>query len=286
MRSKAALATLIMAALGAPLVAHAGAKAYPSALSARLVRFVYNPNQTYTIYTRPGMETDLRIPAGSQLVGLVLGDTTRWITSGLGNSNNVFIKPVAAGLETSGTLVTTHRTYQVMFVSRSKGAWYQQVQFNPSTPIALYNSQAAKSTGRHRSHSAKTHNKSQKHPHTAKRTHNAFKNIDLAKMQFKWSVKGRARFRPSIVFSSPSFIWLKVPSGAPAPVIFGRNSANEPWQIVNYDKQGPWDVVQGSPSALRLVADGKQVFVVSHRYKASSNQNAVTFSPLSGRENH
>ncbi|APZ42547.1 TrbG/VirB9 family P-type conjugative transfer protein [Acidihalobacter ferrooxydans] len=274
---------LLLALMGAGIgVAHAAATAYPSALSARLVRFVYDPNQTYTIYTRPGMVTDIRIPEGSQLVGLVLGNTVQWITSGLGNSNNVFIKPVAPGLETSATLVTTKRTYQLMMVSRAKGPWYQQVKFNPSSSIALYNPQAAMSV-------ASTPAK-----HTPKKpapsTKNAFSNIPLSQMNFDWHVQGQAKFAPSKVFSTSNFVWMDIPSNAPAPVVFSRDTANAPWHIVNYNTKGSWIVVQGTPAQIRLLANGHQV-VVSQGAQASNTSNAGqnnndVFNPFGNRSHH
>lgn len=276
MRLKLALTSFVFVAMTPAMAVHADAKAYSSALSARLVRFIYSPQQTYTIFTRPGMETDIQIPKNSQLDVLALGDTTRWITSDAGGGHNIFIKPVKAGIETSGTLVTTRETYQVMFVSRAKGKWYQQVKFRPASPVAVSNNrveaqmqqQANQSAAAQAAHQKPVshHASSHKHQHKHK-SYNAFDHVDLSKIDFHWHIRGKAAFAPKLAFSSKQFVWMKMPKSGPSPVVFARNSSNQPWQIINYDRHGRWDVVQGSPSSIKLVANGHEVLVLSGKSK-------------------
>ncbi|OBS07898.1 TrbG/VirB9 family P-type conjugative transfer protein [Acidihalobacter prosperus] len=256
-------------ASGALPIAQADGVPYPSALSARLVRFVYNPNQTYTLYLRPGMGTDIQLPRGEHLVSLQLGDTVQWITSYVQGTGNILIKPVRPGIETSATLITSAHTYQMMLVSRNKGAWYQGVKFTPENPLVLLNPANEQSAALNPSLSADAHTAdgTSSPASPSGDSADALADVNVSQMNFAWRVKGRARFAPTEVFSTPDFIWLRLPQDAPAPVVFGWQGGQ--WGIVNYNRRGPWIVVQGAPAAVELRANGRSVVAWRQGAKAS-----------------
>ena len=103
----------------------------------RIVRFRYRPDRSETILTRPDAVTDLILPAGEHPVSLALGDTVRWVVAR--DAHDIFIKPVRAGLFTSGTLVTNRRRYELIFVSVPPGSpWYQAVSWRARSLWALH----------------------------------------------------------------------------------------------------------------------------------------------------
>lgn len=270
-------------ALGTSVSAYAAAPVYQSALSSRIVTILYNPGQTYTIYTRPLMVTDIRIPRGSKLVGMAVGDSIRWRVEHLHDTGNIFIKPIKAGLETSATLVTTRHTYQIMLVSRKHGAWYQQVSLKPNPDVIISDPQAESSNAQQgEGKLQKEFNRLQAefNQHKSARAHkqsdNSFTDVDLNSMSFHWIVQGKASFAPTRVFSSKNFVWMKIPKNIAFPVVFARSSAHAPWGIVNYNEKGRWIIVQGVPSQIELRANGEAVFVSQKGLKPESVDNNIS----------
>lgn len=254
----AILLALGIAAGALPLTAQATATPFPSALSSRIVRFIANPNYTYVLYLHPGMVTDIQLAQGERLKVLAVGDTARWITQQVPGTNDVFIKPVKAGIETSATLVTNRHTYQMMLVSRKKGDWYQEVHFEVSSPIVFAAPHAsaatAVSTAPPRQPVYTTHGVAGQIPANNR---NRLWNLKLSELRFGWTIHGTASFRPIRVFSSPDFVWIELPAHALAPVVFSRQGNT--WGLVNYTPKGRWIVVQGHSKALELRADGQRV---------------------------
>lgn len=252
------LATCLAIGLMLPALALASATPYPSALSSRIVRFIANPNNTYVLYLHPGMVTDIELAQGESLKALALGDTVQWITQQVPGTNDVFIKPVKAGLQTSATLVTNQRTYQLMLVSRKKGDWYQEVHFEAQSPIVFaapdapdVPNEAAMNVPRP-DHVRHHHHRGVQVPNTDR-----FSDLKLSELRFGWTMSGKASFRPLRVFSSPDFVWIQLPPHAPSPIVFARQG--DTWGIVNFDHRGRWIVVQSRARAFELRADGHQI---------------------------
>lgn len=101
----------------------------------RIVQFAYSPYQSYTILTPPGNITDITLGQDETVNWFMLGDSVRWQT--VKTDHAVFIKPIQPGLQTSATLITNKRRYQLQLVSVEPGAqWYKQVLFS-SPEIAV-----------------------------------------------------------------------------------------------------------------------------------------------------
>lgn len=287
-----ALASLIglMGVIAQP--AMATAPVFASALSARIVRFIADPNNTYVVYLHPGMVTDIKLAPGEHLEALALGDSVQWVTQQVPGSGDVFVKPVKAGIETSATLVTNQNSYQMMLVSRKTDTWYQEVRFQPMEPLVYADPQALQAQAQDRAQSpdsaaayrssglsfGRGHDESDpatKSPDALPDFDHAsmtgghqddFSNLNLKDLRFGWHIKGKAAFRPTRVFSSPDFVWVELPEHSPAPVVFSQQGGKDgPWGIVNYDYRGHWIVVQSKDTSLELRSGGQVVYLYAPR---------------------
>lgn len=127
--SKLLLAALVACA---GVSAHAQVDADPLPGDPRLVVFPYDENNSYRVFTRPMASTHIQLENDERVKIIAMGDTAGWMTAN--RDNNVFIKPRYPNINTSGTLITTKRTYQFVFRSTTEnGRWYQRVSFqNPA----------------------------------------------------------------------------------------------------------------------------------------------------------
>ena len=102
----------------------------------RLVVYSYDANNSYRVFTRPMASTHIELASDERVKLLALGDTAGWITAA--RDNHVFVKPRFPNGSTSGTLITTRRTYQFVFRSTQDGGrWYQRVSFQIPEELAL-----------------------------------------------------------------------------------------------------------------------------------------------------
>jgi len=102
----------------------------------RLVVFSYDANNSFRVYTRPMASTHIELASDERIKVLALGDTAGWMTAA--RDNHIFIKPRYPHTSTSGTLITTKRTYQFLFRStQENGRWYQRVSFQNPEDLAI-----------------------------------------------------------------------------------------------------------------------------------------------------
>jgi len=237
--------------------AFAGATVYPSPYSPRIVRFRYNPDQTYVLYLKPGRVTDVQIPSGETLQSLALGDTLQWVTAQSGN--NIFIKPVRSGLTTSATIVTDRRTYQVILRSVGKQSknkvWYQEVTWN--SPQIVFPLQAV---GDQHSVAPVAKQATDNTAQIGSAAENPMNGVNPTHLDFRYSVRGTAKFRPDRVFDDGHFTWIHIPKAAwVMPALFVREHGV--YALVNYDVKGNWLVVQRTFRKAVLRASGQEVTI-------------------------
>lgn len=272
---------VLLLAVTAPAAAFAGAMIYPSPESPRIVRFRFDPNETYTLFLRSGMVTDIQLPAGARMRSLALGDTIRWVTAQSGN--NLFVKPTRPGLRTSASIVTNHRVYQMMLVSVGKGkTWYQQVSWN-SPGIVLPLAPAGRKPSTERNLPAGWQGPAgggllvrgnqftrgrtgvaQRLSTRAGADGNPMTGVDPSKLHFAYRVSGSAPFRPNKIFDDGHFTWIQIPRGAwVMPALFIVRKGSFPgarrYVLTNYDTKGDWLIVQRTFTTAVLRADGETV---------------------------
>jgi type IV secretion system protein VirB9 len=183
----------------------------------RIVNFSYTPNQVYTLLCRPAAVTDIVLPPGEELVTLAVGDTTRWVHDH--DATDIFLKPVAPGLYTSATLITTTHRYQFLLVSVGQGApWYQQVSFGNASAIAA---RAAPTPAKHQSPTIQANDQSAGPEH-----------LDTA-----YRIDGNAPFRPVSVYDDGSKTYLRLPKHLQTmPALFVFHDGKT--AVVNYRVAG------------------------------------------------
>jgi type IV secretion system protein VirB9 len=252
---KGLVALALLSLLPLPILAQASAKAFPMPQATRLVVFNYNPNQTYTILTRPNAVTDIVLSPGEKVEALALGNTIQWITAK--SPGNIFIKPNVPNVYTSGTLVTNKRIYELSFRSSPEnGTWYQRVSWHTPKILLFKNNQAM--TGYNNSgnntdlpaipNSVSSHNISSESVPV-----NAISNI-----HFGYHISGDAPFKPVEVFNNKIFTWIKLPNNnSVIPVFFIKR--NGKYNITNYTVNGNYLVVHQVFKKGILEADGYKI---------------------------
>lgn len=239
----ACMAAMAACLLTSSVVARADAVPTFSPDTRHVVSYYYSPQSVFRIRTQPHMTTDLRLAPGEVLEALILGNTAQWITAM--EPGNVFMKPTAANLKTSGTLVTNLRTYQLYITSSKDGNWYQQVTWHSGPMVAIQNpglnpSAPAPSPVSTTAGAPKPAARQEATPDSGQT--DAMKNI--SHLHFNYAEHGHAEFRPTEVFDNGTFTWIKIPAqgNAPMPVIFVREHGQ--YGIANYVVKGHYLIVQ------------------------------------------
>lgn len=188
-----------LVALSAPFAAQAELIATPLPGDTRLVRFEFDPNNTYQVLTRPKSVTDIELEPGESVKGMAVGDSFSWDCE-TGVPGHIFVRPKYDDMVTSGTVVTDKRTYQLMLRSTSAdvGKWYQRVTWGyPATSIL----QPVAATGM------------AAQPSEAKSPAGSLaRGISVDQLNFDYSISGGAAFRPVQVIDDGTFTWLQMPS--------------------------------------------------------------------------
>jgi P-type conjugative transfer protein TrbG len=206
--------------LVAPFLANAELIATPLPGDTRLVRFEFDPNNTYQILSRPKAVTDIQLEAGEVVKGMALGDSFSWDCE-TGVPGHIFVRPKYDDVVTSGTVVTDRRTYQLMLRSTSSdvGKWYQRVTWGyPSTsmlqPIAAQASAVSVT------------NSASSDPLT--------RGVPVDQLNFDYKISGDAPFKPVQVIDDGNFTWIQMPASVQNwPAVFwvtpdNRYAALEP----------------------------------------------------------
>ncbi len=208
----------------------------------RLVLFDYDPNLTYALRTREGLYTHVELPPGETVMGFYLSDPTRWKYHVAGDKARLFVKPGAADLFTSATLVTSKRVYELTFTAGGdKAPWYQRVRwsvpgdmvtdpgsvgvFEPlgdEAPVAAFGTpskQRAAMAGVPPVQAAGE-------PGTGQ--------VDPAKINFNYKMEGASDIRPTSVFDDGKFTWIRLPeTQQEMPAFFVIGDGGKP-ELVNY----------------------------------------------------
>lgn len=77
----------------------------------------YNSDQVVELESAPGYELTVALAADEQVESVAVGDSAAFQVSASHSGDHLFIKPLAAGVSTNMTVVTTTRTYAFDLVS-------------------------------------------------------------------------------------------------------------------------------------------------------------------------
>lgn len=182
------------------------------------VIFLYGEVQP-SIVCSPLQVCDIELQAGEVVRDVLVGDTVRWIidpaTSGApaGQAIHLIVKPTEAGLTTSMVVTTSRRTYHIQLKSHAT-QYMARVGFNypedVTTRLAEVNARLEASTI-------------------------PGAGVPAEQLQFGYSISGRARWRPTRVYSDGTKTYIQFPksiASQDAPVLFVVSGGQD--RIVNY----------------------------------------------------
>lgn len=242
-----------------PVIAEASGKAFHMPQATRLVVFNYNPNQTYTILTRPNAVTDIVLSPGEKVEALALGNTVEWKVAK--TAGNIFIKPIVPNAYTSGTLVTNKRIYELSLRSSPlNGAWYQRVSWR-NQKIMIFNNNNYNNRS-NEDIQERNHSLDSIQTNLSDNSGNVPVN-EISKIHFGYKISGNAPFKPAEVFNNGTFTWIKLPSSTSiVPVFFIDRDGT--YNISNYSINGNYLVVHQLFKKGILVADGYKIHIKYH----------------------
>ncbi|WP_083491479.1 TrbG/VirB9 family P-type conjugative transfer protein [Thauera sp. 27] len=260
--------TLLSALSVPPALAESRPIALPN--DSRLIEFVYRPNEMYTILSRPEAVTNIQLSDDEELVTLAMGDTAQWVVSN--TQGHIFIKPVFSDLVTSATLVTTKRTYQLTLRSSPPdGKFYQQVSWHNPQLIAYRNEQA-----RARVVAAELDTKFRE---ARLASTVVSEDVSLEKLNFDYSISGKADFAPSTVFDDGKFTWLRLGNVQQMPAVFMINESKDV-ELLNFTLRDNYIVIPRIVPGVLLKLGKQEVKITrgkSRSWFATSNASDFNF---------
>lgn len=195
------------------------------------VTFLYGANLP-TIVCSPLMISDIELQPGEIVNDVIVGDTARWSivagTSGAeGNeSTHLVIKPLDAGLTTTAVVTTDRRTYHFKLVSQPEG--------HTAYVGFLYPEQRQAALKRKLDHQRK---KQRYRTTQVVNTEGEATTADIAKLDFRYVVKGQAPWKPTRVYNDGTRTFIRLPATAKQgeiPVLLVEKTETGEQVLVNY----------------------------------------------------
>lgn len=236
--------------------ANAEIQAIPLPGDSKLVIFTYDANDTYTVLARPKSVTDISMHADETITAMAIGDTAQWIVSK--TSGHVFIKPSQPDIATTATIVTDRRTYQLTLRSSPEdGKFYQRVSWDYPDIVIFQQEQASRIKANFDLERARIDSTI------------VSGGVAIEKLNFDYSVKGDAEFKPQQVFDDGKFTWIRLGESQEMPVVFLKPDSGDA-ELLNTNLRGQFLVVQRIVPRLLLKAGDKEVTIINNRKQSSS----------------
>ncbi len=202
------------------------------------VVFLYGEIQP-SVVCSPLQVCDIELQAGEVVRDVLVGDTVRWkvepATSGAagGQAVHLIVKPSEPGLVTSMVVTTSRRTYHIQLKSH-------QTQYMARVGFEFTEDVSAKLADVNARMEASTIPGA---------------GVPAEQLQFGYSISGRARWRPSRVYSDGVKTYIQFPrsiSGQDAPVLFVVSGGQN--RIVNYRMKNDMMIVDYNVDKAVLVS--------------------------------
>jgi type IV secretion system protein TrbG len=216
---------------------------------ARIGVFPYSRDQIYRVLTAPLKLTTIELEKGEKLIAdPAMGDSVQWEIDD-DKMNHVFVKPHKADLVNTLHLTTNLREYDfTLIASPAGGMFYQTVRFQyPHAPMARVSArdEAASNGSRGGADSG---------------------TIGVApdKLNWDYSVDGRAEFTPETVFDDGHAVWMRMPAKAqewPVPFILDHGDR----VVANFIRRGDFLVLQRLADEIVLRSGKDEVTVTRGR---------------------
>jgi type IV secretion system protein VirB9 len=216
---------------------------------ARIGVFPYSRDQIYRVLTAPLKLTTIELEKGEKLIAdPAMGDSVQWEIDD-DKMNHVFIKPHKADLVNTLHLTTNLREYDfTLIASPAGGMFYQTVRFQyPRAPMARVSARDdATANGGHGGADSGS--------------------ISVApdKLNWDYSVDGRAEFTPETVFDDGHAVWMRMPAKAqewPVPFILDHGDP----VVANFIRRGDFLVLQRLADEIVLRSGKDEVTVTRGR---------------------
>lgn len=223
----------------------------------RIVTYNYSPDIIFRLLTLPEMHTHIQLAEDEGVVETpVVGDSMQWRVSG--GPRNLYVKPLRYDLETSMTLVTNKRTYQIQLVSgkSATGEAYQKVSFlYPDRDLEI-----------------KLRKEAEAGAVEAEKVRLADQvvvpNLDPTTLDFGFDIAGKASFTPTAAYTNGKFTFLVMPDTQDSPAVFLLDDAQNP-SLINYQVKGRMIVVERAAQRLLLKLGAAEVYVTKHGLKTN-----------------
>lgn len=222
-------------------------RATPLSGDTRLVTFEYDAENTYLVLTKPKAHTHVMMPEGEVIETVIAGDTHNWDIITTNNMRHVFLKPKHDDIQTTLTVITSRRTYQLVIRSTGEGRkWYQQVAWE--MPKGFF---VDKSTLNVATNSVPVNSKDERETLT----------LNPRALNFNYKVDGNEQFKPIQAFDDGKRVWLKMPQNlVELPGVFGKEGRD--LILVNYIVDGEYIVVQQLIDKVILKINKREVQVM------------------------
>lgn len=226
----------------------------------RIDRLIYHPAKVFKIQSRVGSFTNIEVPAGEQIEGFYLSDTTFWRFVVAKDQARVMVKPGEPGVTNSGTLVTNKRVYELSFMAVPDGQpWQQKVQWDE----AKEEKQAwGVFEPAFRSFNGATVAAVSPAPKVTAVEQSAADDgvmVDAKRVNFAWQIEGDAPFRPTAVFDDGRFTYVRLPNVQDMPALFAEDAGK--LRVIDYAVKGDTLIVHRVSDALVLRLDNQNVRV-------------------------
>ncbi|MDR0549488.1 MAG: P-type conjugative transfer protein TrbG [Deltaproteobacteria bacterium] len=163
--------------------------------------------------------TDVELEQGESVNEILVGDSARWlIESGTSGANltHIFIKPIDVGLDTSLVVTTNKRVYHMRLVSRAVG-YTPYVGFVYASQLEpVLKKEALETQWR-----------------TA--LVDGGEPVDMSNLNFHYTVKGKADWKPVMVYDNGLKMYIRLPDGArrsEIPILLVKQGKEN--SLVNY----------------------------------------------------
>jgi type IV secretion system protein TrbG len=225
-----------------------GAEPLTMPSDARIGVFPYSRDQIFRVLTAPLKLTTIELEKGEKLIAdPAMGDSIQWEIDD-DKMNHVFIKPHKADLVNTLHLTTNKREYDLTLIaSPAGGFFYQTVRFQyPRAPMVREGVR-------------------DESPGAASRGGDAG-GVSVApdKLNWDYTVDGRAEFTPEVVFDDGHALWMRMPAKAQSwPVPFINDHGDR--VVGNFIRRGDFLVLQRLADEVVLQSGKEEVTVTRGR---------------------
>lgn len=214
---------LFIAALLLPTLAQADAQVFPLPTDNKLVEFVHDKHNTYPILTQDLHVTHIEFGEDEVIVGHSIGDSIYWKLDAVGE-RHLFVRSVKPNVETSLSVITSKRSYQITLRSSPEGGkWYQHVVWS-------YPDVATKTYANYKKISEATEKETKRLSDQI-----VVDSVTLDDLNTNYTYTGDKTLKPLMVGDDGKRTWIKFESMTEVPLVFIDDGESKKFALVSID---------------------------------------------------